>query len=54
MYFLSKMGLFHCYVSLPEGTTKIKVVGTGAKKNQIDATEFFPGCYNNQLQKNRR
>ena len=21
MYFLSKMGIFHCYVSLPEGTT---------------------------------
>ena len=23
MYFLSKMGIFHCYVSLPEGTLKL-------------------------------
>jgi len=40
MYFLLKMGIFHCYVSLPEGITLL-ITGKGAHLVGVCFSIFF-------------
>ena len=41
MYFLLKMGIFHCYVSLPEGSTEDKIMTETRKSSKLRAIVFF-------------
>ena len=40
MYFLLKMGIFHCYVSLPEGSTEDKIMTETRKSSKLRAIVF--------------
>ena len=40
MYFLLKMGIFHCYVSLPEGIFKHTIYPTELRGDHIPRMEF--------------
>ncbi len=38
MYFLLRMGIFHCYASLPEGTIRVAVVPSKASSDSDRGT----------------
>ena len=42
MYFLSKMGIFHCYVSLPEGNIEKKGSPSTLQEPEIDRISSSP------------